>query len=102
MQNFAKLLCDKSEGMKGVWGDGEFKKLEHLSKTLTTMVFILSNVHAAANFNQYDEYGYPPNLPFRLDGAPPTNKVCDFQLSTHQLSSHYIFTQSYFQSTGID
>ena len=26
MQNFAKLLCDKSEGMKGVWGDGEFKK----------------------------------------------------------------------------
>merc|ERR1719378_514456 len=74
MQNFVRLLCDKTEGMKGVWGDGEMKKLEHLSKTLSTMVFILSNVHAAANFNQYDEYGYPPNLPFRLDGPAPTDK----------------------------
>uniref|UniRef100_A0A7M6DMI8 Allene oxide synthase lipoxygenase protein n=1 Tax=Clytia hemisphaerica TaxID=252671 RepID=A0A7M6DMI8_9CNID len=74
MQNFAKLLCDKTDGMRGVWGDGAFTKLDDLSKTLSTMVFILSNVHAAANFNQYDEYGYPPNLPFRLDGAPPTDK----------------------------
>merc|ERR1719378_831995 len=74
MQNFVRLLCDKTEGMKGVWGDGEMKKLEHLSKTLSTMVFILSNVHAAANFNQYDEYGYPPNLPFRLRGSPPQTK----------------------------
>ena len=75
MQNFVKLLCDETEGMKGVQGDGKMKKLEYLTKTLSTMVFILSNVHAAAKFNQYDEYGYPPNLPFRLDGAPPTDKV---------------------------
>ena len=49
--------------------------MEDLSKTLTTLVFILTNGHAAVNFNQYDEYAYPPNFPFRLDGAPPKDKV---------------------------
>jgi len=39
------------------------------------MVFILTSVHAAVNFNQYDEYAFTPNMPFRLDGSPPTNKV---------------------------
>jgi len=81
LQAFRDLLCDKNEGMKGVWGsqndEGKmgFNTMEELTKTLTTIVFILTNVHAAANFNQYDEYAYPPNFPFRLDGSPPTDKV---------------------------
>merc|ERR1719229_1474728 len=52
----------------------QFNTMKEVSQTLTTMVFILTNVHAAANFNQYDEYAYPPNYPFRLDGKPPINK----------------------------
>ena len=39
------------------------------------MVYILTCVHAAANFNQYDEYGFQPNFPFKLRGLPPKNKV---------------------------
>ena len=54
--------------------------MEDLSKTLTALVFILTNSHAAANFNQYDEYAYPPNFPFRLDGDPPTDKVSTLRL----------------------
>ena len=41
------------------------------------MVYILTNIHAAVNFGQYDEYTYPPNMPFRLAGKPPTSKVRD-------------------------
>ncbi|XP_066922874.1 polyunsaturated fatty acid 5-lipoxygenase-like [Clytia hemisphaerica] len=74
LQNFAQLLCNPKEGMKGVLGNGQFTTMEDLTKTLSTLVFILTNVHAAANFNQYDEYAYPPNFPFRLKGSPPTNK----------------------------
>ena len=61
--------------LQGVWGDGEFTKLDDLIKTMTTFVYILTCVHAAANFNQYDEYGFAPNFPFRLMGLPPKNKV---------------------------
>ena len=61
---------------QGVWGDGEFTKLDDLIKTVTSMVYILTCVHAAANFNQYDEYGFAPNMPFKLNGLPPKNKVC--------------------------
>ena len=61
--------------MQGVWGDGSFLNMKDLCKTLTALVFILTNGHAAVNFNQYDEYGYPPNFPFRLDGTPPNDKV---------------------------
>ena len=66
--------------MQGVWGDGSFLNMEDLSKTLTTLVFILTNGHAAVNFNQYDEYAYPPNFPFRLDGTPPNDKVSTLRL----------------------
>ena len=42
---------------------------------MTTIVYILTNIHAAVNFGQYAEYTYPPNMPFRLAGKPPTSKV---------------------------
>eukprot|EP00111_Clytia_hemisphaerica_P017039 TCONS_00050503-protein len=74
MQNFAKMLSDPEEGMKGVWGDGKFEKLDDLIKTVTSIVYILSCAHSAANFNQYDEYGFQPNFPFKLNGSPPKNK----------------------------
>jgi len=74
LQDFAKMLCDPAQGMKGVWGNGSFTNMDDLTKTMATMVFILTNVHAAANFNQYEEYGFPPNYPFRLNGTPPTTK----------------------------
>lgn len=67
--------------MQGVWGNGAFSNMEDLCKTMSTLVFILTNVHAAANFSQYDEYAYPPNFPLRLDGVPPTDKVSNLRLT---------------------
>ena len=69
--------------LQGVWGDGEFTKLDDLIKTVTTLVYILTCVHAAANFNQYDEYGFAPNFPFQLMGLPPKNKVSDSSKSDY-------------------
>ena len=71
----AKIIRLWILSFQGVWGNGSFTNMDDLTKTMATMVFILTNVHAAANFNQYEEYGFPPNYPFRLNGTPPTSKV---------------------------
>ena len=42
---------------------------------MTTFIFIGSVGHAAANFAQYEQYGYPPNYPTKLYGERPKNKV---------------------------
>ncbi|XP_015774101.1 PREDICTED: pumilio homolog 3-like [Acropora digitifera] len=58
----------------GVFGGGEFTDLEDLIKVVTSIIFISSVGHSAANFAQYDEYAFPPNYPAFLRGKPPTSK----------------------------
>ena len=41
----------------------------------TSIIFISSVQHSAANFCQYDEYAFPPYYPAFISGKPPTNKV---------------------------
>lgn len=65
------LLCV----LQGVFGGGKFTDLEDLIKAVTTIIFISSVGHSAANFAQYDEYAFPPNYPAFLRGKPPTSKV---------------------------
>ena len=60
---------------QGVFGDGKFTVLEDLISAVTSIIFISSVGHAAANFAQYDEYAFPPNYPCCLQGKPPTTKV---------------------------
>lgn len=60
---------------QGVFGDGKFTDLEDLIKAVTSIIFISSVGHSAANFAQYDEYAFPPNYPAFLRGKPPTSKV---------------------------
>ncbi|XP_052089750.1 allene oxide synthase-lipoxygenase protein-like [Mytilus californianus] len=61
-------------GILGVPGDGNFKTTDQLVLTLTAVIYTCSAGHAAANFQQYDEYGAPFNYPFHLSGNPPTDK----------------------------
>lgn len=48
--------------------------MEDLIKVVTSIIFISSVGHSAANFAQYDEYAFPPNYPAFLRGKPPTSK----------------------------
>lgn len=61
--------------IQGVFGDGKFSDLEDLIKAVTSIIFISSVGHSAANFAQYDEYAFPPNYPAFLRGKPPNSKV---------------------------
>lgn len=78
LQEFAHTLSTSSEeggcGLAGVPGEGKFSSLEELRDALTSMLFVGSAGHAAANFCQYDEYAFPPNYPSMLSGNPPTDK----------------------------
>lgn len=76
IQNWGNMLADPEEGLgiKGVFGEGTFTDLEDLIKTVTSIIFISSVGHSAANFAQYDEYAFPPNYPAFLRGKPPTSK----------------------------
>lgn len=68
-------ISDKKLGFKGVPGEnGRFQTLDDLVITLTCIVYTCSVGHAAANFQQYDMYGYPPAYPAYMAGRPPTNK----------------------------
>eukprot|EP00794_Sanderia_malayensis_P003702 gene3702-4222_t len=76
LQSWAQTLVDCEKGccVKGVPGDGKFEKKDDLIKVLTSIIFLSSVGHASANFNQYDEYAFPPNYPAILRGDIPKTK----------------------------
>ncbi|XP_077978009.1 allene oxide synthase-lipoxygenase protein-like [Glandiceps talaboti] len=77
LQSWAKELTTpvpEGFGIQGVPGNGQFTSTDEIIVTLASMIFISSVGHAASNFSQYDEYGFPPNYPCKLLGDPPTSK----------------------------
>ncbi|ELT89495.1 hypothetical protein CAPTEDRAFT_172669 [Capitella teleta] len=79
LQNWVKELSIPKEnggvGLKGIPGNGRFKRIEDVIFTLTNIIFICSVQHSATNFSQYDEYAFPPNYPALLEGEPPIDKL---------------------------
>ncbi|XP_052076730.1 polyunsaturated fatty acid lipoxygenase ALOX15B-like [Mytilus californianus] len=78
---YAELVLPRGQenggiGIQGVRipGDNDrFWTTGQLIDTLTSTIFICSVMHAATNFPQYDQYGFPPNYSTLLHGAPPLN-----------------------------
>ena len=60
-------------------GKGRVKTAEEIIEICTIVIFTCSVQHAAVNFGQFDQYGYPPNYPSYLEGTPPTNEVSNSQ-----------------------
>lgn len=63
-------------GLKGVPGaeHGKFTTVDEVIDTVSAIISQCSVGHAAANFQQYEEYAFPPNYPAFLYNAPPTDK----------------------------
>ena len=60
---------------QGIPNNGVFHKLEDLIMVVTGIIFTCSGKHAAVNFQQYEEYAFPPNYPAMINGKLPRNKV---------------------------
>ncbi|XP_046394318.1 polyunsaturated fatty acid 5-lipoxygenase-like [Ischnura elegans] len=73
-----ELVRPRSEGgleLQDVPGsNGRFETADEIAETMTVLVSTCSLGHAAANFQQYEAYGFIPNFPGKLTGAPPTDK----------------------------
>ncbi|OWF44210.1 allene oxide synthase-lipoxygenase protein-like isoform X2 [Mizuhopecten yessoensis] len=73
-QELVKPVSEGGCGMQGIPGNGTFETLDQLGKCLTSVIFTCSVAHAATNFAQYDQYGFPPAYPAAMNGRPPTDK----------------------------
>ncbi|XP_071127123.1 allene oxide synthase-lipoxygenase protein-like isoform X1 [Mytilus edulis] len=69
-----KSRDDGGVGILGVPNNGHFETIDQLVVTLTAIIYTCSVAHAAANFQQYDEYSAPFRFPFTMHGVPPKDK----------------------------
>ncbi|XP_059162537.1 allene oxide synthase-lipoxygenase protein-like [Physella acuta] len=73
VQHWVKELAEErnfSEGGIGILGlpvKGSLTSLDQLKDIVVCIIYTCSVGHAATNFIQYDEYGFPPNYPLTLN-----------------------------------
>ncbi|XP_063413650.1 allene oxide synthase-lipoxygenase protein-like isoform X2 [Mytilus trossulus] len=80
----AELVKSRDEGGIGILGvpnNGKFLATDQLVLALTAIIYTCSVGHAAANFQQFDEYGAPFHYPYFLSGCPPKDK-CPVTIET--------------------
>lgn len=75
----SELALDRNQsgvGILGIPGDDEngVTNMENVTDLVTAIISTCSLGHGAANFQQYDEYAYPPNYPGILMGEIPRDK----------------------------
>ncbi|XP_067685656.1 polyunsaturated fatty acid 5-lipoxygenase-like [Haliotis asinina] len=79
LQNWLKEMAtcrdDGGMGIEGLPGDGSVCKPEQLQDLVTSIIFTCTAQQAAVGGAMYDTYGFPPNYPLKLSGAPPTDKT---------------------------
>lgn len=60
-----------------------FTSVEEVVDVVTVIIATCSLGHAAANFQQYEQYAFVPNYPGILMGKVPTEKVRTSLLLSH-------------------
>ncbi|XP_076352240.1 allene oxide synthase-lipoxygenase protein-like isoform X2 [Tachypleus tridentatus] len=69
------IIPNDFKARNGVPGqDVKFTTVEQVTDMVTVVIAICSIGHAAANFLQYEEYGFPPNYPGILPSEVPKDK----------------------------
>ena len=61
--------------LQGIPNNGRIRHIDDLILVCTSVIFSCSVQHTAVTSNMYEEYGFPPNYPILLHGAPPSDKV---------------------------
>jgi hypothetical protein len=56
-------------------GVPEFDSVKNLATSIVSFIYICSVEHSATNFPQYEQYGFPPNFPAKLNGHPEEQHV---------------------------
>jgi arachidonate 5-lipoxygenase len=76
VQNWVKEMAAPLEQGCGFLGMPEkLTCVEQLVEIVTAVISICSMGHAAANFQQYQAYAFPPNYSVLLTAVPPKCKV---------------------------
>eukprot|EP00057_Strongylocentrotus_purpuratus_P014192 XP_011668666.1 PREDICTED: allene oxide synthase-lipoxygenase protein-like [Strongylocentrotus purpuratus] len=70
-----KCEGDITAEIKGFPNSGRLETSREITTVITDFIFTFTAEHAAVNFGQYDNFGFPPSYPAWLSGKPPHDKT---------------------------
>jgi arachidonate 15-lipoxygenase len=73
LQQFAKVCFVEAK----ICDFPAIESMDDLVETVTTIIWIASAQHSAVNFNQYENYAFPPNHPLMLKLPMPSKSTSD-------------------------
>ncbi|XP_078689697.1 arachidonate 12-lipoxygenase, 12R-type-like [Branchiostoma floridae x Branchiostoma belcheri] len=72
-EEMTKPATGGGAGIQGVPGEGEFRTVDDVVATVTSVIFTCT-VSRAVSLQMYDQCAFPPNYPLNLTGTPITVK----------------------------